>query len=168
MSLHQRWKGAHQRAGSFVLNYYAVIKTDCSGVFEEKSDLFVQKQWQGYSSPEVPREKSDSWQAKAAEDGFDWQLSLELCLLLFSGSEGRASTVWHLDLYATYLVNSPPQQLDRQGTDVQVTLSPPQFLSQAAHFPSCNWLRFTKEMCDKIRNKLRFWTDTLNKHRFFF
>lgn len=40
-----------------------------------------------------------------------YQLSLELCLLLFSSSEGRALTVWHLALYATFLVNSPPQQL---------------------------------------------------------
>lgn len=54
-----------------------------------------------------------------------YQLSLELCLLLFSGSEGRALTVWHLDLYATFLVNSPPQQLNRQGSNVQVTLSAP-------------------------------------------
>lgn len=44
-----------------------------------------------------------------------YQLSLELCLPLFSGGEGRALTVWHLDLYATFLVNSPPQQLDRRG-----------------------------------------------------
>lgn len=44
-------------------------------MFEEESDLFVQKHWQGYSRPEVPWEKSDGWQAKAAGDGFDWQLS---------------------------------------------------------------------------------------------
>lgn len=57
-----------------------------------------------------------------------YQLSLELCLLLFSGSEGRALTVWHLDLYAMFLVNSPLQQLNRQGSDVKVTLSASQFL----------------------------------------
>lgn len=66
-----------------------------------------------------------------------YQLSLELCLLLFSGSEGRALTVWHLAPYATFLVNSPPQQLNRQGSDVQVTLSASQYLWQAAHFLCC-------------------------------
>lgn len=50
-------------------------QTGCGGVFEEEPDLFVQKHRRGYSGPEAPWEKSEGWQAEAAGDGFDWQIS---------------------------------------------------------------------------------------------
>lgn len=68
-------KGLSSKSWIICFELLHCYQTDCGGVFEEESDLFVQKHWRGYSSPEAPWEKSDGWQAEAAGDGFDWQLS---------------------------------------------------------------------------------------------
>lgn len=130
MSLHQLRKGSHQRAQSFVLNYYTVIKR-AAAVCLRRNLICLSKNtdWdspaQRYHGKRVTADRRRQLGMGLIDS---YQLSLELCLPLFSGGERRALTVWHLDLYATFLVNSPPQQLDRRGGHVQVTLSAPQFL----------------------------------------